>query len=169
MVPLLCWIIREAEMPRRRRNTDYDYTDCDYGPQDSRPARPALRARLARFLALISGLFVVTVAIVVTQRLSQDSLALMVGLSCGIAAMLPTLVMGVFLWRREQTRRQEQLAQQQMARERRQPMNPPVIVVSPPGIPGYGNQQPMLTDQQSPWGWASSQSKRDFKIIGSPD
>lgn len=141
-------------MPRRRQDTKYDY--------DVEDSRPSLRARLARFLAWVGGLFAVTVGIVVTQRLSQDSLALMVGLSCGIAAMLPTLVMGVFLWRRENARRQEQAT-----REQRQSMAPPVIVVSPPSMPGYGTQQPMLTDQQHPWG--RSQGERDFRIIGSSD
>jgi hypothetical protein len=140
-------------MPRRRQETRYEDAVED--------SRPSLRARLARFLAWVGGLFAVTVGIVVTQRLSQDSLALMVGLSCGIAAMLPTLVMGVFLWRRENARREEQVT-----RERRQSMAPPVIVVSPPSMPGYGTQQPMLTDQQSPWGWPRSQGERDFRIIG---
>ncbi len=148
-------------MPRRRQDTDYAY-----GVENS---RPSLRARLACFLAWVGGLFAVTVGIVVTQRLSQDSLALLVGLSCGVVAMLPTIVMGVFIWRRENARQQALIAQQQMAQEQRQALNPPIIVVSPPSMPGYGGQQLMLTDQQSSWGWASSQGKRDFKIIGNSD
>jgi hypothetical protein len=130
---------------------------------------PSLRVRFARFLGLVGTLFAVSVAVVVTQRLSQDSLALIVGLTCGIAAMLPTLVMGGILWRRESNRHLERLMQEAVAREQQSSMNPPVIIVSPPGVSGYGDQQPTLTHQQSPWGWASSHGKRDFKIIGNPD
>ena len=117
----------------------------------------------------MGGLFAVTAGIVVTQRLSQDSLALLIGLSCGIATMLPTLAIGAFLWHREHNRRKERNMQQRMTWEQRQSSNPPIIVVSPTGVPGYGHQQPMLTDQQSPWSWASSRGKRDFKVIGSSE
>ena len=154
---------REAEMPRRRQGTTY--RDTGYSVESG----PSLRVRLVRFVGWIGGLFAVTVAILVTQRLSQDSLALIVGLSCGIAAMLPTLALGVFLWRRETLRCEASLRQRQMPQARRSSPNPSIIVVSPPGAQGYGSPQSMLPDYQNPWRWNGSQGERDFKIIGQPD
>ena len=91
-------------------------------------AREPWGKRLGRFAALLGSVFVVTLAVVVTQRLSQDSLALMVGLACGVMAMLPTVVLGLLIWRREITRQTT-----------RHPANtaPPVVVVAPQAGPRY--------------------------------
>jgi len=70
------------------RRDRYDY------PSPQEPALP-LGRRLARFCALLAALFAITAAIIVTQRLSRDSLALLIGLSCGVMAMLPTLALGL--------------------------------------------------------------------------
>jgi uncharacterized membrane protein len=108
---------------------------------------------------LLGVVFTIAMVVVITQRLSQDSLALLIGLACGVAAMLPTLLLGVVIWRRE-------MQQQQQAS--RMPMaTPPVVIVTPQGLPGYGMQQPALSDTGFVWPWAGAQQPaRTFTIVG---
>ena len=131
------------------------------------PEPPSLGQRLGRFFGLLGALFVIALAVVVTQRLSHDSLALLIGLSCGITAMLPTLALGVLIWRREDGRRREQAqyAQQEQMRAPQQPAPPPVIVISPQALPGYGQQ----TALGPPNPWATAPQERTFTIVGGDD
>jgi hypothetical protein len=125
--------------------------------------RAPLGQRLARFFGLMGAIFAIALAVIVTQRLSHDSLALLIGLTCGVLAMLPTLALGILVWRRDEVRRHER---DQPPRQSSYPTTPPVIVVTPQGLPGYG-QQPALshTEPQSPW----AQPERVFKIVGGND
>ncbi len=127
------------------------------------PTYEPLRKRLARFVALVGAVFGIVLAVVVMQRLSRDSLALLVGLTCGVAAMLPTLGLGFLLWRREVTERD--------ARQNAAPATPPVVVVAPQSLPGYGAPQPALTQSQSStaWPWQSAPAERTFTIVGGED
>ncbi len=119
--------------------------------------REPLGKRLGRFVALIAIVFTVAVVVVVTQRLSQDSLALLIGLACGVAAMLPTLLIGIVIWRREM---QQQASRMPTA-------TPPVVIVTPQALPGYGMQQPALSDGGFAWPWAGAQQPtRTFTIVG---
>ena len=130
-------------------------------------AREPLGKRLGQFVGLMGALFVVVVAVIVTQRLSRDSLALMVGLSCGVMAMLPTLVLGFVVWRRAEARQQQQMQMQQ-----RGPYggNPPVVVVTPQALPGYGQQaMGQYGDSQSYNPWVPASGERSFKIVGEGD
>jgi len=120
----------------------------------------SLGKRLTRFIALIAAIFTVTAAVIITQQLSRDSLALLVGLTCGVMAMLPTLALGFLIWRREDARHQEQIQHPQPY------ATPPVIVVSPQTMPGMMNGQPALPPSEQPWSWAPSQSQRSFTIVG---
>ncbi len=126
-------------------------------------AQPAsLGKRLGRFVTLIGAIFAVTAAVIITQQLSRDTLALLVGLTCGVMAMLPTLALGFLVWRREDARHQGQTQQQHT-----QPYaTPPIIVVSPQTMPGMTNGQPVLPLSRQPWSWAPSQSQRSFTIVG---
>ncbi len=119
--------------------------------------REPLGKRLGRFAAMLGIVFVVTLAVVVTQRLSQDSLALMVGLACGVMAMLPTVVLGLFVWRREIARQTSPRAVNATS---------PVVVVAPQALPGYGVQRPGYGDQQATWQWSGAQPERAFTIVG---
>lgn len=122
--------------------------------------REPLRKRLTRFVAMIGMVFAVTLAVVVTQRLSQDSLALIVGLACGVAAMLPTVMLGLFVWRREMTRQVSQRAVNP---------SPPVVVVAPQALPGYGAQRPgyEYSDPNAAWQWSGAQQpERSFTMVG---
>ncbi|MBN2006127.1 MAG: hypothetical protein JXA21_22415 [Anaerolineae bacterium] len=122
-------------------------------------ARESLGKRIGQFIAWVGTLFVIVTAVLVAQRLSSDSLALLVGLSCGVSLMMPTLLLGVWLWRREESRRQAAQAQT--------PTNPspPVIVVTPQALPAYMPQS--LPNPQPAWHWdQAATSKRTFTVVG---
>ena len=121
----------------------------------------SLGKRLKRFGALASILFVVTVAVIVTQRLSNDALALLIGLSVGIIAMLPLVGLLTFIWRRQELHYQE--ARQYRPAER----NLPVVVITPSALPGYGPQraEPWEHNRQ-PGSWEMARAERKFTIVG---
>lgn len=114
--------------------------------------------RIARFLALLGVVGAISAGVVISRRLSDDSLALLIGLACGVAAMLPTLVLGIFLWRRdERQRRERELASQS------HPSQLPVIIVTPQAMSS-------LPDNRSaPWQWTPSSQQRNFTILGESD
>lgn len=120
--------------------------------------RESTGKRLGRFLALIGVVFAITLGVVVTQRLSQDSLALMVGLACGVMAMLPTVLLGLMVWRRE--------ANRQVSQQHTPMMSPPVVVVAPQALPGYGVQRPTYGNDNMSWQWSGAQQERTFTIVG---
>lgn len=128
--------------------------------------------RIGRFVTLIGFVFAVSGGVVVTQRLSEDALALLLGLSCGVAAMVPTVVLGGLWIKRE-------LGQ-------RTPSNPPlsqgmgqpqVIVVTPQALPGnglyngynYGQSPQGALSAPIPAQWQSVPAQREFKIVGGVD
>ncbi len=116
--------------------------------------------RIRRFVLLIATVFTVTVAVVVTQRLSNDALAILIGLSAGVVVMLPFVALLFLIWRRQEQQVREQY------QSRPAPSNPPVVVVTPPGLPGYGQQRPSLQDgSRSQWSM-SAPAERKFTIVG---
>lgn len=122
-----------------------------------------LSKRLGRFISLIGIVFAISGGIIVTQRLSEDALALLLGLSCGIAAMLPALVLGGLWLKRETGRRvQSQHIPDHVNSQ------PSVIVVAPQALPGYNYDhynQSFLPSGASPQ-WQSVTAQREFKIVG---
>jgi len=124
--------------------------------------KESIGKRIGRFVTLLGIVTAVSGGVVVSQRLSEDSLALLVGLACGVMAMLPTLGLGVLLWRREEQQRREAASQSRLGAGQA-----PVIVVTPQALPGYGGQIPALSDGRSaPWQWMPSNQQRNFTIVG---
>ncbi|HOT93266.1 MAG TPA: hypothetical protein PLJ78_15545 [Anaerolineae bacterium] len=119
--------------------------------------REPLSKRLGRFMALLGSIVAITVIVVITQRLSQDSLALLVGLTCGVGAMLPTILLGVYLWQREINRQ---------AAQRTASTAPPVVVVTSQAPLGYGLQPPAFGDPNTVWQWNNAPQNRTFTIVG---
>ncbi len=119
-----------------------------------------LGKRLARFGSLLSVVVLVTGIVVVTQRLSRDALALLVGLTCGVMAMTPTIGLGLWMWRREE-KRQSSVSTNPV-------VTPPVIVLTPQTLPGYGGAQPTLPGSaaQTTWPWQPAPNERVFTIVG---
>jgi hypothetical protein len=97
--------------------------------------------------------------VVIAQRLSADALAMLVGLFAGALTMLPLGALGLLIWRREMKQREAYRPSAQT--------NPPVVVVTPPALSGYGN--PSLSTNQagaSAWQWAQASNERQFTIVG---
>lgn len=113
---------------------------------------PSVSGRIGRFFALLGIVFVVTVVVVVTQRLSDDALALLVG---GIAVAFVTVpivgLLGFILFRREQ---------QQRARNLNNNGQPQVIVVNPATAALPAPQQSWPEPAQ-----AHARQARDIRIL----
>jgi len=122
--------------------------------------------RVGRFITLLSCVFALTVGVVATQRLSADALALLIGLACGVAALLPTFALGIFMWRREETQRHAHPA---LPSTGTTAAAPPVIVVTPSLLPGYGmSPRPALNDAATGglWAWDTAPAERKFTVVG---
>lgn len=116
---------------------------------------------MKKVMALVLVAFVVTLAVVVGQRMSVDAMAVVVGVVCGVAASIPTSLLVLLA-----TRRREQVEAQprQMG-----PGYPPVVIVNPGmqtgmGLPGQGMAGPYLPPPAGP-----ASVPRQFKVIGSED
>ena len=140
----------------RKRNQPWSEPPPTY----TAPREP-LAKRLGRFATLIGAIFAIAVAVIMTQQLSRDSLALLIGLSCGVMAMAPTIALGYLVWRRDDRRRQERVEpiQQQPAYP-----TPPVIVVSPQALTGPGQAGPPPSAA-----WNPTPTRREFTIVGGSD
>lgn len=95
-----------------------------------------LGPRLARFVTLLGVIFTITTAVIVAQRLSEDALALIVGLLLAGIPLLGIIALLVFILVKVSQRepRQHATLQQPM-------MLPPIIVQMPPQtpqLPNYG-------------------------------
>ncbi len=132
-------------------------------PSEPQAPRDPLGKRLARFVTLIGVVFAIMAAVLITQKLSQDALALVVGLTCGVMAMVPTLALGAFIWRREHT----QVHAERLQRPQ-QPsyQNPPVIVVTPQALPSQHGVRYANGGEQA---WMPSRDQREFTIVGQED
>jgi hypothetical protein len=119
--------------------------------------------RIGRFIFFLGIIFAVSAGFIITQRLSKDSLALLLGLTCGVAAMLPTVVL-IFLWMRHDLNRRkgEQSAPSSLGQ-------PQVIVVAPPALSDYysGYHNPISTSVKPQWNTAKQE--REFTIVGGTD
>ncbi|MBN1921533.1 MAG: hypothetical protein JW892_09830 [Anaerolineae bacterium] len=119
-----------------------------------------LGTRFKRLMLMIVILAVIVFVVVVTERLSDDALTLLVGLTAGIAAMTPGLLLMGWLWRRQEMRLQERLSAQPMG----VPTSPPVIVVAPPMLPDYNNRRQNSWDTNTLW--AAGPAERKFTVVG---
>jgi len=116
----------------------------------------SLGKRLGRFVGALCAIFIITVAVVLTQRLSDESLAnvtfaVLGALACGA----PTLLLGAgviyIALRREQERRVSPAANV--------PTVPAIVVQMPPPITAAPPANPAAL------GW-SGQPQRSFTIVG---
>jgi len=121
--------------------------------EDMRDPEP-LRYRLRRFLALLGLILAIIAVVLVVSRLSQDTLALLLGLFCGVGVMLPLVLFLFWHWRRQEKMHFRERSREADAR-------PPVVVVMPPVPSGYAAQRPEL--------WASPSPEREFTIVGSEE
>ena len=113
--------------------------------------RPRLGQRLGRFVALVGVVFAVVVAVVVVQRLSDDTLALIIGLLLAGVPLLAIIGLLIFVLAR---RSQRQPPQQ---------MTIPPIIMQIPQQP----QSPAFPDYGLPWEGPSQRTGvRQWEVIG---
>ena len=120
--------------------------------------RDSVGKRIKRFFVLMGSISAITVGVVIAQRLSNDALALLIGLVAGVVVMIPSILLLGFLWRRQEARTEAAW---------RGASNPPpsVVVVAPPMLPSYGAQHPALWDAGAA-SWPMVQAERKFTIVG---
>lgn len=120
----------------------------------------------AKFVWMILGLaFVITLAVVIGQRLSAEAMAVMVGVVAGVAASIPTSIIVVWFATRALNVVAQQTPEPPTAPE------PRIVVMAPP------TQQPMY---QAPAGYGQPNlypptampmvaGPRQFNVIGGVD
>ncbi len=118
-----------------------------------------LGTRFKRFVTLMGAIFAISLAVIISQRLSADALAMLLGLGAGVVIMLPCLMLLLMLWRRQEERSEERGRTSMHAA-------PPVIVVSPPMLPGYGNPYGNSALRDTGLAWDMTPAERKFTIVG---
>ena len=110
---------------------------------------------MKKLIALILIAFVVTLAVVVGNRMSTDAMAVVIGIVCGVGASIPTslLIMAV-------TSRRE------IKEERGQASFPPVVIVNPGN---QGGQAPNYYQPPALPPALSQGAPRQFRVIGQED
>jgi hypothetical protein len=108
-----------------------------------------------KLVALIFIAFVVTLAVVVGNRMSTDAMAVVIGIVCGVGASIPTSLLILSVASRREAKE-----------ERGQASFPPVVIVNPGNqggqVPNY-HQPPALPPALSQGG------PRQFRVIGQED
>lgn len=116
----------------------------------------SIAQRMGKFLALLVIVFAIVTAVVVTQRLSDDSLALIIGLLLAGIPLLALIIVLIFiLFRISQRAPQPAQGAQQM-------MLPPIILQMPPSQ----RQQPALSDYGDGDTFTAPPKKRRWNVIG---
>lgn len=112
-------------------------------------------ARLKIFAVIATLAFIVTLAWVVGNRLSDEALSVLAGAVCGVGAAIPTSLLIVAVSRR----REEPQTRAQAA----QAPYPPVVVVAPPG------HSPSTGDWRAPYASMTAPTERQFTVVGGGD
>lgn len=116
------------------------------------PGRSQGGGRIRYLASVILVAFVVTLAVVIGQRLSDQAMAVLSGAVCGVAASIPTSLLIIWVTRR----RQEPHPTQTMPG-----IYPPVVVVQPPPQAGIPNTyQPGYLAPYAP------PAQREFTVVG---
>ena len=119
---------------------------------DERGVRPNPWGRLKLFVALVAVAFAVTLAVMIGNRLSDESLAVLAGAVCGVGAAIPTSLLVVAIARRREEPRPQPTMPQGMV--------PPVVVVAPPAAqPWPDGWNPASLSWRAP-------IQRQFTVVG---
>lgn len=127
----------------------------------------------ARFILLILGLaFVVTLAVIVGQRLSAEAMAVMVGVVAGVAASIPTSLLVVWFANRALLTSH---ATVEMSVPRSAPASAPhaeppqqIVVMAPPAnMPAYQNALSYpVNNALGAYAMPTAPAARQFTVIG---
>ena len=131
--------------------------------REDRERRESRWGRLKLFAGLVVVAFVVTLAVVVGNRLSEEALGVLAGAVCGVGAAIPTSLIVVAVSRRQGENGRASYGRMREREPDYEPRHayPPVVVVSP------GN-----TQQRSRQSWNALPSSlsppmdRHFRVVG---
>mgnify|MGYP001131228697 CR=1 FL=1 len=120
--------------------------------------------RLKGFAGVVTAAFMVTLAVVVGNRLSEEALGVLAGTVCGVGAAIPTSLLVVAASKRQG---ESQAADVRRMRERPgsyvpAQQYPPVVVISPADA---RTSRPSWNALPSS---LSAPADRDFRIVGGP-
>jgi len=119
---------------------------------DERGVRHNPWGRLKLFVALVAVAFAVALAVMISNRLSDESLAVLAGAVCGVGAAIPTSLLVVAIARRREEPRAQPTVPQGMV--------PPVVVVAPPAAqPWPDGWNPASLSWRAP-------IQRQFTVVG---
>jgi hypothetical protein len=102
--------------------------------------------------------FSITLAMIVGNHLSNDALAVLSGIACGVGAAIPTGLLVVWIARRNEHHNQNVRSGGQYQTGQ----YPPVIVVNP----GAQNQPQLPPPQVGGWTTQAERPAREFTIVG---
>jgi drug/metabolite transporter (DMT)-like permease len=128
---------------------------------DRREERSRRWRRLGAFLGVVVVAFVVTLGLVVGNRLSDEALGVLAGAVCGVGAAIPTSLIVVAVTRRREGSDSRGAPGRSPGDWPRPNPYPPVVVVSPPA-----------GQQRSPHTWnalppsLSAPIERNFTVVG---
>ncbi len=108
-------------------------------------------------LKLVAVAFALALGAAVAYRLSNEGMAVIVGVICGVTATIPVSLLVLFVVRRQE--------EQRHARREPGPAIPPVIVVQPPTSQGWTGQ----SWSQNPLPPPDPFPPRQWRIIGEED
>jgi hypothetical protein len=119
-------------------------------------------------LGLATVAAVIALAVIIGQRMSNDAMAVALGVVFGVAASIPTSLLVVAATR---GRRDEQATYRRYADPPPPSPPPQIYVVNPGNQPaswlGQGGGQPQLP--QPPAGYFSGRPARRYKVVGEDD
>jgi hypothetical protein len=120
--------------------------------------------RVAAIMGLGSVAFAVTLAVYVGQHLSAEAVSVLTGAVCGMGAMLPAAIIGLLALARRRENHTVLPAAPMLQPNMSQ--YPPVIVVTPQGLPGGAPMSAQTWQGLFQAGLGAPPVERQFNVIG---
>jgi hypothetical protein len=128
---------------------------------DRQEERVSRWGRLKAFAGLVTVALVVTLGLVVGNRLSDEALGVLAGAVCGVGAAIPTTLIVVAVTRRRDGPEPRRMPGQSQGDWSRPNPYPPVVIVSPPA----GQQRSYQNWNALPPS-LSAPMERNFTVVG---
>ncbi len=120
--------------------------------------------RVAAIMGLGIVAFAVTLAAYVGEHLSKEAVSVLTGAVCGMAAMLPASIIGVLTLVRR--REHQYVAPPAPTMQPNMSQYPPVIVVTPQGLPSGAPLNAQTWQGLFQQGFSAPPVERQFSVIG---
>ena len=120
--------------------------------------------RVAAIMGLGIVAFAVTLAVYVGENLSKEAVSVLTGAVCGMGAMLPAAIIGLLALVRR--RENQVVAPPAPMMQPNMSQYPPVIVVTPQGLPGSAPLNAQTWQGLFQGGLGAPPVERQFSVIG---